>query len=938
MKYAFAKETLIGLLFSFLLLYVLYPGFVVFDTTPMHSSSWELADSAVSYSNFKPSFRVFQYELLNNFNLLWSSKRVMGMPLLANDIQAAPLFPLTLALSWLDQDFFWNVFIGIRLILIGLGSYLLARSFLQFQRFPAFVFVIIFGYALYVMRWVNNPWQNGLLAGVWYLLFLYLISKYKKGRNITRLLTFLGLSLTVYSMVTCGFPEAAVMSAILVVLVYVPYIFSQIIRKNITWKPYLVDLFGAHVVGFSLSSYQFFSIIELMTVSETFRYVGNLQYNLKDIFPFFAENLTLFSQNPTFIFKDSRTFFGLIPFSFFVLGIIISIKKIKRLDYGEVGALLCGLFILIKLFPIGPGWLNLFISNLPILKESYFFVYFFSIFLWFFAYFAAYGVQDFTERIKTNEKISLSYKLGLLILSLSVIVFTLYCESYFSSNGQILSKFHYHNNPLVPTLLCYIISIILFFTMLYLKLNQRFTMIFAACVILTAIIYEIKHTYPQKFHAWGQYDYSSIKDIMNQLDNRNIPLAESRIQDRLGKFTHLGIATIDTGATPMLPVRTKLFRTNFFNTLMAGHFPIDSVKNKYSWGITSTNIRSLDRYHGATSSKLPVWKDLQKRDGGIIQFDDVQFNNTRLDFNKRLSVTNHRMDLIYMRGWAADKSTIDSKNTRTYLIFKNNSGEVTVPTRKNPRHDVAHHLGDSKYLFSGWDTYMSVSILQKGDYTLHIRSMDKDGASYIEKNMNISLSVRESQRPENKRELIGVNNNEKDFLGVLGEFYIYYDKTALPRAYIASECENAQNIPDIIGKLERMSTFSLGKIYIEDLESGDQEYCSQYKSKVQRVPIMYDKGDDLLLQKFSGPAILVLNDNIYPGWKALDIKSNTIIPIKPVNMTFRGLLFPDDGEYQIRFIYRPDWLIFARMLLITGVLLTLFAILRTFFIVTRNRK
>ncbi|HER63590.1 MAG TPA: hypothetical protein ENO11_06405, partial [Desulfobacteraceae bacterium] len=65
---------------SFFFLLVFYPGFLFLKTTPMLGFSWELMDPVVSFANFEPSFKVFQYELVHHRNLLWSNLRSMGLP------------------------------------------------------------------------------------------------------------------------------------------------------------------------------------------------------------------------------------------------------------------------------------------------------------------------------------------------------------------------------------------------------------------------------------------------------------------------------------------------------------------------------------------------------------------------------------------------------------------------------------------------------------------------------------------------------------------------------------------------------------------------------------------------------------------------------------------------------------------------------------------
>src|SRR5450830_804053 len=157
--------------FSLILNCVLYPAIVFFIASPMFGRSWTLQDPNVSSFNFIPGLDVVRFELLQNANILWSSLRNFGTPILANEVQAAPLFPLTLGLIWLPEPYFWNALVTLRLLLLAMGTYLVGLRILKCERLGAIVFTLLFAYSVYVCRWINHPWQNGLLAGVWMIYF-----------------------------------------------------------------------------------------------------------------------------------------------------------------------------------------------------------------------------------------------------------------------------------------------------------------------------------------------------------------------------------------------------------------------------------------------------------------------------------------------------------------------------------------------------------------------------------------------------------------------------------------------------------------------------------------------------------------------------------------------------------------------------------------------
>ncbi len=913
------KNVGFGLFISIVLVCCFYPDFVLFQSTPMHSSGWELADPIVSSDSFKPSFRVFQYELFTNKNILWSSLRAMGLPILANDIQIAPLFPLTLLLSWMDENVFWNVFVISRIILMSLGSYLLLRKFFNFQKLPTVFFLLSFIYTLYVMRWINHPWQNGLLAGIWYLYFLCLISIQGSGYTFKRFFVFVGLVWSVFSMVTCGFPEAAVMSAVLVILTYIPLIINFTYKKKISWKAYLQDLILAHVIGFALSSYQIFSIIELLSLSESFRYVGSNRYPVADLLPFFAENLTQFRDAGPELFKDSRTFLGLITTTFFLIGFGGSLKNIRRIGFGEVGAILCGVFIVLKLFAIGPLWFNEIFVKLPVLRETYFYVYFFSIFLWFYAFFAAKGFQVFLNSHTVMFPDRLTHLRVWMIIT-PLLVFLLVClAAPIATKESLWNLLVVENNyTLIKVLLIYFIAVVAIHVYLSCEEKNLIKNALAISLVVLAIV-ESSTTLPKNFTTWKTDQNPQLQYLLNQLKEKNIPLTESRIIDRVGTYVSSGLATIDTGAVPLLPLRTKIFRINFFDTLVAGHYPIDRPKNLYSWGITSTNIRSFDRYHGGGEAHFPDWSSMHKLKGGELYFDVLNYNGKKIDKKSTVELSGTRKDYFYLRGWAIGLKAQGLENTAVYIVFKDNDREIVVPTRKIKRVDVARYFGDEKFLNAGWDSYISSSVLKDGTYKIVIRFVDTIQKTYYEKITDSVILFRKSDNTFKPHPFFDYHGQNKNFLGILGQFYIYLDSMAMPRAYSPSKCQAINDINVVLQSFRPTPTFEHGKVFVEKLSEEEKRICTAYKAEVSRVPILKDRGKEVLLEKVIGPTIIVLNDNLYPGWKAIDTVENIPLEIKPTNITFRSVILPEKRKYQILFKYQPEWLLFARLLIIFGI-------------------
>ncbi len=106
--------------------------------------SGPLQDPAVSHWVFVPGIKTLQYEVFHHLNILWSNLRGLGMPILANDVQAAPLYPLTALLIWVPGEYFWNVFVLARWIVFASGAFLLASRCFRFNLVGSSIFVLTF--------------------------------------------------------------------------------------------------------------------------------------------------------------------------------------------------------------------------------------------------------------------------------------------------------------------------------------------------------------------------------------------------------------------------------------------------------------------------------------------------------------------------------------------------------------------------------------------------------------------------------------------------------------------------------------------------------------------------------------------------------------------------------------------------------------------------
>ncbi len=161
-------------------------------------------------------------------------------------------------------------------------------------------------------------------------------------------------------------------------------------------------------------------------------------------------------------------------------------------------------------------------------------------------------------------------------------------------------------------------------------------------------------------------------------------------------------------------------------------------------------------------------------------------------------------------------------------------------------------------------------------------------------------------------------------VGELRDVWIYENRRALPRAWLASE---ALNLPDETalrvvqgGRLADGSvwrphrTALLGENYTPFNSSGDGESGQAVVSRYEPNLIEVQTSSD-------APAILVLGENHYPGWDAY-VDGRAVETLR-VNYNLRGVALPA-GAHHVRFAYRPKSLLLgASLSLLTAMLLSL---------------
>jgi len=151
-------------------------------------------------------------------------------------------------------------------------------------------------------------------------------------------------------------------------------------------------------------------------------------------------------------------------------------------------------------------------------------------------------------------------------------------------------------------------------------------------------------------------------------------------------------------------------------------------------------------------------------------------------------------------------------------------------------------------------------------------------------------------------------------LGRTAQADVYENARALPRAWLASEARalDEQATLDCIrrGRLPEGSTWEPLRTALVESEPAERLGAASGGSAAgggganvgSAEVTRYEPNRVDVRTKSSGPAILVLGENHYPGWRAyLDGQS---VGVLRVDYNLRGVYVPA-GEHEVRFVYRP---------------------------------
>ncbi len=588
----------------------------------MFGSRWSLQDPVVSTWTFIPGLKVLLFEVLQNGNFFWSSLKGLGMPLLGNEVQEAPLFPLTLALLWVPEPYYWNAFIIARWLLLGSGAFVLAYRVFGLERTGALVFVLAFAFAFYHLRWINHPYLNGIAAGVWYWYFLLIVLSSNNAQAEStkrRIPCFLGLVVSAYSVLTCGFPEASIIVAtITLILGVISFLRRLVVNRRGVYSDILTVAF-AHLVALALAAPQVLALMEFISLTMPGHRVGYGLHQLSDPALFFLRQLMWDGgKSPhaglTHIWGLTATFLC-------VIGLLRGF--FTKPGWAGFALFLCALFFVAKnfssiteLIPIA-GTLHRFIGTLPVAEQMWWTGYAYPLVLIFFAYLAGRGVDELMLH-GARPKLYSNKRFVILIVSslLCVLVATAFFASQIMETSLLVAVTQ--SSGIQQT-----IALFTGFTVLTV-VGPRFCqqkpgrILFAALVLFAVLLEQrlyIDHNRVEINVLQARHDLTGqgpkIEAILTDHELNRYDYRFTDFGARNGRFGFLtgdGFASFRNGAAAIYSHRQQLFRRDVLGVTWGGYFIETVIPGNRGWQRSAAGLflQNQDYGHRVSIDELPV--------------------------------------------------------------------------------------------------------------------------------------------------------------------------------------------------------------------------------------------------------------------------------------------------------------------------------------------
>lgn len=876
------------------------PELFLLNVSPMAGDLWSNKDGVVSWMAFMPSLREFRFELFEHGNILWSNLRGMGQPMLGNGVQGAPLFPLSLALMWLPDQIFWSVMPMARIMLIGLMMFLIARNVFKLPWAAALVFAVLAGYNLNIFRWINHPWTNGALAGVWYFYFLVRVSL-PRDLSVTRQRWHAaGLVVGIIGMVTNGFPEASALFAIIILFIYIAVMMAEFSNLKTHFWLSCQRLFLLHFVGFGLSAIQIIALLEYIEYTGAMDlrkgYISGA-WKSEDAYPYTLSQLSLFWKTEAqrrYISFTVGTVGGYLALQG-LFALLFDARRLGRLASAVgVGFLLTMLLFAVKGFGLSPAVEWVF-SKTPVLDVSHFPLYFSPLFYFGSAYFAALGLASYYLAPRESRAYHLArafWALATLALIVRAIEGAAEIFSNMQPRGFWINQLHGESFDFLWVLLIIAGGLIAFHLMHAIRIKPlirllpyKFIAILGSVLAVTGVSLEQRHTVQAKFTSTqnrilfrSPEELAAVEDAVK---NSGFPRHELRARDESGEYLQSGIATIDNGVSAMLPADLRTVRIALYNAPYGGYVALRNQLLPWSGWLTSNNLTAVH----STPFSQPDWTAYQTS----------ELLSPSLPYKETEFVLKQQNPLYFF-----SHTDSFSKPGATIIWLKFNDGQTIQWLKANTGSQNAKMVGDKIQTRTLWRVRQPLRALEGRTYTVTVRVVDELSKTYQDlAPMPLSieqLSTDLQYSPEDDRLLVEFDEKARS---------IFFENNALPRAYIASSCKENATPSETVTLFKTGREMMAGKVAINQAFTG---VCENYQNELKRVPILTDRGSELSFAPIMGPALLYLNDSYYPGWQATDRNSGERFEIMRANQAMRAVYLPQAKEYQLEMNYTPSWL------------------------------
>jgi len=904
---------LLSVSFAFIL-----PDLFFLRLSPMGGHPDTIKDPMVSWAAFMPAFREFRYELFEHGNIFWSNMRGLGLPMLGNGVQGAPLFPLNLALIWLPDHLFWSVMPVLRVILIGLGAYLLSRHIFGLSLVASLCFAFLAGFNINVLRWINHPWQNGLLAGIWYTYFCCTICLNATAKRSKLAWHWLGLVLSVFGMITNGFPESSALAALLAFALFSGFLATNWSKfKPILFKAITLILF-AHIVGLSVAAVQIFALLEFIDIGQAMELREGFisgTYRPEQRLPFLLAQFSYF-----WLTEDALRYLnfsiGLFGTFFLVRGLCLWLKVSQRPWIGIACLLTMALYIT-KSFGLS-SLLEWLFANTPVLAQSHFPLYFSPLFYFGAAYFVALGVESYIKSFKEPPitrivDLCVSCIAGLVVLTLCALNINQFMgfpwfgliEFFFNDELRHFVWFLVGSGLLVT-----IQFFCLFDTLKSHSIGQKLSSpILLGALLILCLLFEMSITHFERHDPLDTWALGLERDLESTFDQaaQNAPVErhELRSNDRYGDFASYGIATVDNGVSAILPYDQRKIRMDLFSTRYSGYFPLDQTRRNWSWEAMSSNLAVVH-----TTPRVGIDWNSRTRD------DDIQAEV----LNWQAEMTVPRGQPFYLEGKIMGFFQ-HTEDIKPWINFLGENQDFWVEANISGYQHLNSNT-DRARIVTHWRIRIPNEWLEENQYRITVRLSGGDALTYADTPSTVLSLTPLLKNTNSDSEYADLSNAELLAVSPTEKFHFFYNSDALPRAYIASKCQSSMSLEDTGLFLRETNAVLEGEVTLVDTANTELN-CDDYSSDFRRISITDDSGSKLDIETIQGPALVMVNDYYYPGWRAKNTMSGENLDILKANGIFRAVYLPEQRDYQLQLSYKPDWLKIVYALLLLALFIVL---------------